>query len=166
MHAFGLISFGVPFRGVGSDYYRSIKIDCASATAFFLFFVVVHWMQSGGISGHCSRVNMGAAMKIMELARLAYGLLELTVPSAISGGLAGEKPDAGARKVIRILGARHIVQALATIGRGSPWHSVGGLVDLLHASSAVVFAIIQPRWRRTASLSAAVSVAFASGELR
>jgi hypothetical protein len=63
------------------------------------------------------------------------------------------------------LGARHAAQACLTMGKGRRRHVVGAVVDLLHASTAVIFALAEPRWRRTASLSAAISVAFAAGEL-
>lgn len=103
-------------------------------------------------------------MKPLEVVRAAYGMSELLAPDFVSGRLLGEMPDGRARVVIRILGARHLVQAILTVRAGRTAHRVGGCVDALHAASMVVLAAYDGRHRRSAAANAALASVFAAGE--
>lgn len=104
-------------------------------------------------------------MKVLEVVRLFYGLTELISPTTVSGLLLGHSPDKKTRIVLRLLGARQVAQAAITFGRPTSWHRVGGVVDLLHASTAVALAATDSRRRLPASINAALALLFAAGEL-
>jgi hypothetical protein len=72
-------------------------------------------------------------MKPLEAVRAVYGMCELLAPDFVSARLLGEAPDGRGRVVIRILGARHLAQALLTARAGRTAHRLGGGVDALHA---------------------------------
>ncbi|OOP64871.1 hypothetical protein BMF89_01670 [Arthrobacter sp. SRS-W-1-2016] len=103
-------------------------------------------------------------MKPLEVVRAAYGLCELLAPDFLSGRLLGEAPDGGARLVIRILGARHIAQALLTARAGRTAHRIGGSVDAAHAASMVLLAALDGRYRTPATANAVIALVFAAGE--
>jgi hypothetical protein len=103
-------------------------------------------------------------VKPLELVRAAYGMCELLAPDYVSGRLLGEVPDGRTRVVIRILGARHLVQAVLTVRAGRAAHLVGGSVDTVHAASMVVLAALDSRYRKSAGVNAALALVFAAGE--
>ena len=105
-------------------------------------------------------------MKPLELLRAAYGTAELLSPGTVEGLLIGRAPDQRARAVIRILGARHLLQAVVTARGGRTLHRLGGGVDLVHALTMVALAAFDRRRRRPAVVNAAVALAFAAGEWR
>jgi hypothetical protein len=105
-------------------------------------------------------------MKFLEVVRLAYGIVLLAVPAVALNTVAADNSGPVARRVVRVLGARHVLQALLTSGRGRRWHRVGAGVDLLHAGSAAVFAVVKPEWRGPAAVSSLVSLALGAGEIQ
>ena len=102
----------------------------------------------------------------LETLRAIYGLLELTSPNVVAGTVLGKAPDERLRTTVRILGARHIVQALLTVASRGRLHRVGGVVDLVHAASMLGLAAVDARRRRVAIVSAAIATLFAAAELR
>jgi hypothetical protein len=62
---------------------------------------------------------------------------------------------------MRILGARHLVEAAAELHYGSAARAIAAGVDALHAASAVGFALFDQPWRRAALVDAAVATGFA-----
>jgi hypothetical protein len=105
-------------------------------------------------------------MKFLEVVRLAYGIVLLAVPAAALDSVAADNSSPVSRRVVRVLGARHVVQAIVTMGCARRGHQVGAGVDLLHAGSAAVFAVIKPEWRGPAAVSSLVSLAFGAGEIQ
>ena len=103
---------------------------------------------------------------LLEILRALYGLLELTAPDAVSGAVLGKRPDKHLRVVLRILGARHLVQAALSAKDPRAVHTLGGTVDLLHAASMLGLGLVDRRRRRAATIDAAVAALFAAGELR
>lgn len=103
-------------------------------------------------------------MKPLEVVRAAYGLCELLAPAFVAGRLLGRAPDGREQVVIRILGLRHLVQAVLTVRAGCTAHRVGGCVDAVHAASMVVLAAVDGQYRRPAAASAALALVFAAGE--
>ena len=68
----------------------------------------------------------------------------------------------------RLLGARQLTQAIITALAPTPRViRLGAAVDTLHACTGIGFAVLVPRWRRTALADAAVAAGFAvGGQLR
>jgi hypothetical protein len=102
----------------------------------------------------------------VEATRAAYGLCQLAFPSLIFRAALGHEPDRRVRVVARILGARHLLQALVTgAAPGSrTLHLGGGLVDSLHSASMAGLAFTDRRRRRAAALDAVVAGVFAGTE--
>ncbi|MGT2462601.1 hypothetical protein [Sinomonas atrocyanea] len=105
-------------------------------------------------------------MRPLETVRAAYGVTELLAPGAVERLLLGHAPDERARRVIRVLGGRHLLQALVTARGGRTLHRLGGGVDVIHAVTMAALAGADPRRRRAAAVNAAIALVFAAGELR
>ncbi|MGI8680874.1 MAG: hypothetical protein ACR2JO_01810 [Mycobacteriales bacterium] len=89
---------------------------------------------------------------------------------AALGAFLGMRPHRVSREVsggssvganwLRLLGARHLGQGIALLGRPtSRVLSGSAAVDGLHAASMVMLALASPAYRRPAALSAAVATA-------
>ena len=105
-------------------------------------------------------------MRPLEVFRAAYGATELFAPGALERLLVGTVADERARTTIRILGARHVLQAIVTARAGRTGRRLGGGADALHALSMAALAAFDPKRRRAAALNAAIALAFAAGEFR
>ncbi len=105
-------------------------------------------------------------MKILEVVRIGYGVAMMIFPNLLLDEGTASGSDAAARRVVRVLGARHVVQGAVLFAGNENWHRLGAVVDVLHCASAAVFAAARPRWRRPAGSSALVSLVFGAGELR
>jgi len=107
-------------------------------------------------------------VKPLEMLRAAYGAAELLAPGAAECFLIGRSPDVHARTFIRVLGARHLLQAaaLTAFGGGAALHRISAGVDALHALTMLVLAAVDRRRRHPAVANAAIALAFATGELR
>lgn len=104
-------------------------------------------------------------MNRLELVRSVYGLGLVIAPRLLAKPVMGASITRGAVAVIRILGARHFVQGLATISMDS--HRIrhlGGAVDVLHSLSMVGVGIFVVSHRRAAFADAAIAGAFATSE--
>ncbi|MFF1632541.1 hypothetical protein [Leifsonia sp. NPDC058248] len=101
----------------------------------------------------------------LEFLRIAYGLAELTMPGTLSGAVLKDVPDKRMLIALRILGARNVVQGVATLATRGRLGPLGGMVDLTHAASMVGLAAVDARRRRPALLSASTAALFAAGEL-
>lgn len=105
-------------------------------------------------------------MRTLEFVRAGYGFCELLAPDLVEGRLLGRAPDRRARMVIRILGARHLIQAAATARGGRAAHRLGGTVDAVHALSMLILSALDPARRSPAAVNAAIALVFAAGEFR
>ncbi|MFQ4149254.1 hypothetical protein AAGW05_11220 [Arthrobacter sp. LAPM80] len=105
-------------------------------------------------------------MRVMEATRAAYGLCQLAFPNMIFRVALGHQPDRRVRAVVRILGARHLLQALVIGAAPASWalHLGSGVVDSLHSASMVGLAVADRRHRRAAALDAVVAGLFAGAE--
>ncbi|WP_427171834.1 hypothetical protein [Arthrobacter sp. 92] len=105
-------------------------------------------------------------MRAMEATRAAYGLCQLAFPSMIFRLALGHQPDRRVRAVVRILGARHLLQALviSAAPASRALHLGSGVVDSLHSASMVGLAVTDRRRRRGAALDAVVAGLFAGTE--
>ncbi|ALE91743.1 hypothetical protein AOC05_04380 [Arthrobacter alpinus] len=111
-------------------------------------------------------------MKKLELCRGLLGVCQLIRPQLLYRTVTGTTPSPGAVVLMRVLGARHVVQALLLAGAGpttqgvKTWHRCGALVDLAHAATMVALACGDRRWRRPAGIDAALALAFSALEAR
>ena len=85
----------------------------------------------------------------------AWGAGLLTAPGRLAGLVGGPPPPAA---IVRVLGARRLVQELALLRWPSPGVAVAAAaVDGLHAASMLAAAGLWPRYRRAALTSAGVA---------
>ncbi|WP_160133699.1 hypothetical protein [Halococcus salsus] len=101
-------------------------------------------------------------MRRLAVARCVYGALLVVASGPVVGRVAGKRPSR-AVAVGRLLGARHVLQAL-TVGRtrSEAWENAGVGVDVLHALSMLLFAGYSENYRRLAALDALVAGAWAA----
>jgi hypothetical protein len=94
--------------------------------------------------------------------RTAYAALLLICPSLVARRSARTSPDRRTRRVMRLLGVRHLVQAILESRHASPVvMAIGAGVDVLHAASMVIFASTDRRHRRLALIDAGVASSLA-----
>jgi hypothetical protein len=117
-------------------------------------------------------------MRRVDAVRLLYGTALVCTSAPVVRSVSGRlgEPDEQARttsQVIRVLGARHLLQGAAAVTLGSAegpalwWHRVAGVVDLLHLASLPVLALVaSPAQRRLIALDAPTEALFARTELR
>ena len=86
---------------------------------------------------------------VLEAGRAAYGLVGLLAPERVARLELGRPPGTATTRVARLLGARHLVQAVAVLVAGTGRaHRLGGGVDALHAASMVPWAALTRSDRR------------------
>lgn len=106
-------------------------------------------------------------MKRIAIARTLYGATLLLVPNLAIGAVSGRPASKASITVARILGARHLAQAL-TLERSASrlWLLVGAGVDGLHSLSMVALAALSDGYRRPAAYDAALAGLLALGGVR
>jgi hypothetical protein len=107
-------------------------------------------------------------MNRLALVRGSYGALLLAAPDLAVSLLSGQPSSPKAALVVRVLGARQVLQAAATAGTPTAlvW-TLGAGVDVTHGLSAVGLAVVQPPWRRAGLSVASIAGLFAvSGMVR
>jgi hypothetical protein len=85
----------------------------------------------------------------------------LIAPGAVLRLIGGADEGRDPRRVMRVLGARHLVQAGVEYRLGWRARRIGTGVDLLHGATSVGFGIVNPPWRRAAFTDAIVATGFA-----
>ena len=104
-------------------------------------------------------------IRAVDAARLLTGVTALARPD-LAVRLTGSQGDPGTRRVIRLLGARYVLQAVAATGVRGRWAAAAdAAVDLVHAVSMGPVAYLSPRHRRLATTSGVLAVLFAAGDL-
>lgn len=94
----------------------------------------------------------------IELVRGCWGLTLLFAPAEVLERLHGNKIDPRALRVTRVLGARHLSQALLSGLRPSPEVlAMGAWVDVAHSATAVGLAVTDPGRGRLAWTDAGVA---------
>ncbi|HEY5222404.1 MAG TPA: hypothetical protein VIJ18_05045 [Microbacteriaceae bacterium] len=102
-----------------------------------------------------------------DIVRAAWGLCQVVAAPSIARAELGHDADTVTTWAIRILGARQIVQgAILSRTASRTAHRVGGVIDILHASSMVIVAIANPGRRRAAIIDGSVASCLAIAELR
>jgi hypothetical protein len=100
------------------------------------------------------RSHPGMRPMLLEAVRATFGALQLLAPDLLTDRVLNRRLDSRARTVSRLLGARHLTQALAS-GR-APTTAVlalGAEVDLLHAVTSLALGIIDRRRRGVVALA-------------
>jgi hypothetical protein len=96
-------------------------------------------------------------VRIWAAATATAGAVTLIRPHAVARLVSGTGSTPVA-PVVRILGARQLLQGTAVLIRPAPALVIAALaVDVLHATSMVAAAVIWPGYRRAALTSAAVA---------
>jgi hypothetical protein len=100
---------------------------------------------------------------VPALARGTYGVLLLSAPGSLIRLAGGSGSNPRARAVARLLGARHLTQAvLAAIGPSPAVLALGAEVDLLHCASMMALGGVDAPSRRIALTDGVVAAAFAA----
>jgi len=98
---------------------------------------------------------------LFPAARACYGTALLSAPGLALGLCTGGASSPRARAVVRILGARHLAQAVLTLWQ--PRRKVlaaGAGIDGCHAASMLALAAADPSLRRAGLADAAAATAF------
>src|SRR5690349_19706849 len=96
---------------------------------------------------------------------MGWGAALVAAPRPLLRGLAraDDPADRIAVAVLRVLGVRHVGQALVEVlGPQPAVRYLGAAVDGLHALTAVGLAVLDPRWRRGALTDTAIAAFFAA----
>jgi hypothetical protein len=102
------------------------------------------------------------AETVLASLRAGYGAVQLAVPGYSAEQQLGGPLDPATLRVVRVLGARQVVQGgVALAFPAEPLLGLGVGVDALHALSMVPVAAAAPRWRRPALVSGLTAAAFA-----
>jgi hypothetical protein len=104
---------------------------------------------------------------LFPAARACYGAALLCAPGLALGLCTGQASSQRARTVVRILGARHLAQAVLTLWRPRPAvYLAGAAIDACHAASMLALAVADPRMRIAGIADGAAATAFtATGAL-
>jgi hypothetical protein len=95
--------------------------------------------------------------------RACYGAALLCVPGPALHLATGQDPSPRARAVARVLGARHLAQAVLTLCRPGPAVFLAGAgIDACHAASMLAVAAAEPPMRRAGLADATVATALAA----
>ena len=106
-----------------------------------------------------SRRQRAAALPVAL--RAGWGVTLLLAPGTVLRIFGSADATPGPRLVMRILGSRQLVQAAIERRFGGAARETGVVVDLLHGSTSIGFAVMRPRWRRPALIDGAVAAGFA-----
>jgi hypothetical protein len=99
--------------------------------------------------------------------RGGWGAWLLLAPSGSLRWLTGGRQPKGGRTLLRVLGARHVLQAAGTLKSPTAWTlRLGAVADTLHAASGLAFAAVDDQERRAGLLDAAVAATWAVASLR
>lgn len=104
---------------------------------------------------------MTRAGRPLEVARAAWGLTAVVAPALLVRGVGGVPPDRRAVVVTRVLGVRHLVQAVVSfLSPGPAVLAVGAWVDGAHSLSALGLALVDRPRARVALTDAAIAAAW------
>lgn len=100
--------------------------------------------------------------RLVAAARGGWAIFLLTCPDRPTSALTGMRLTEHDRRVLRVLGARELIQAAISLLHPSPRVlAAGSAVDALHATSCLGVAAVDTRWRRGGLLGAFDAAAFA-----
>ena len=94
---------------------------------------------------------------LVAACRALYGAALLAAPEPILTAVTGVVPSVRARRVTRLLGARHVAQAAVSASARQRMLAVGAAADCLHAASMLILAATGRRMRRAELADAAIA---------
>lgn len=95
-----------------------------------------------------------------------WGAALVCCPGPLLSAVAGRPAGRPEKRILRVLGIRHVIQAAVSAAVPSAWVlRAGAGVDALHAATCVGLAVADPRWRRAATVSGVSATAFAAAGL-
>lgn len=101
-------------------------------------------------------------MSLFAALRAGYGVALVLEPGPVIRLYTGRRADRAATAVARLLGTRHLIQALLTLGEPDPVVlALGAEADIAHSASMVGLAALDARRRRGALVDAAAAGSFA-----
>lgn len=104
-----------------------------------------------------------AAVRGLRVVRAAYGAALVLAPGPAIRVATGRLPSRRARRVARVLGARHLIQAALTAAAPEPAVlEIGGQLDAVHTASMLLLAAVSPAGRRAALTDALTEAALAA----
>jgi hypothetical protein len=90
--------------------------------------------------------------RTLVMIRLGFGLLQLSAPNLVPTHLLGQPLRRREQTVVRLLGARHLLQATVTVAMPTPAVlRLGAGVDAAHAASMIIAAVDRRRRRPAVS---------------
>jgi len=95
-------------------------------------------------------------------ARVGWAALLLGKPEIVLRAMGGTRPDSRWRFIARVLGVRHLAEALLEWRGRSDRVRVAALIDTVHMVSVVGFALVDRSRRRVALADASVAGCFAA----
>jgi hypothetical protein len=109
----------------------------------------------------------GTAPRLFQAARACYGATLLVAPGTVIRAVTRRPAGSRTCAVVRLLGARHVLQAAATTaaGAGTGPLGLGAAIDLTHAASMAGLALADRQVRRLALTDAAIETSFAAAGL-
>jgi hypothetical protein len=120
-------------------------------------------MISPGARGAARVANQPAGSPLASLARAAYGLALICWPGRLIRLRTGEPPSRRACAVGRVLGVRHVTQAvISTACPSGLVLGAGVTADVAHAGSMVILAALDQDLRRALLTDAAIAAALAA----
>jgi hypothetical protein len=103
----------------------------------------------------------------LQLVRLAYGSVLLTAPARIARAYGAHHGDEAVTIAARVLGGRHVLQALVTGGHPGPIRRYGGaVVDALHSLSMFTLASLDSDRARPAMIDGSIAAMFCIAGIR
>ena len=104
-------------------------------------------------------------MRRPDAARMALGAVTLAGPGLVVR-LTGSHDGVGVRRTVRVLGARYVVQSVGGRWLHRAWvPEADAAIDVVHALTMLGLAVLVPRHRRLALVSAALATGFAAADL-
>lgn len=125
-------------------------------------------MVTGSAVDHPSPLRQSRlwAGSVLNLLRALYGVALLAVPVTVARIYTARQPRPGDVLLVRVLGVRQLVQAVACAGPADrAAFQLGAEVDLGHGVTTVGAAVLSRSLRRAALIDTAVAVGFAAGGL-
>ena len=102
------------------------------------------------------------SLRLLIGARTLWGVALLIAPGAVLSDLLHQRIDRPSRAFARILGARHLIEAVITGRRHTRgWILIGVAVDATHVATMAVLAWLRPDRRELALTNAATATMLA-----
>ncbi|HEY6311748.1 MAG TPA: hypothetical protein VIY52_13225 [Streptosporangiaceae bacterium] len=99
----------------------------------------------------------------LQKVRATYGAALVLVPGPVIWLATGQRPSRRACRVAQVLGIRHLIQAALTAAAPEPAVlAIGGQIDVVHAASMLLLAVVSRTGRRAALTDALTEAAFAA----